>query len=131
MPYDVIDRESIKSMVHDFYSKILQDALLGPIFTRALGDDLSKGKWLEHFGTLDSFWLMIMTGKRGYNGDPFPPHAFLGPLEHEHFEIWLKLFKETVSEFYTPELAAKFYRKADILATQFIENLGIDDEDDD
>ena len=70
-----------------------------------------------------------MTGQRGYGGDPFPPHAFIGPLSREMFERWLELFKETVNDLFVPEIADKFYSKADRLAEQFIENLGIDDED--
>jgi truncated hemoglobin YjbI len=49
----------------------------------------------------------------------------------EPFERWLKLFKEATDKYFVPELAEKFYKKADILAEQFIENLGIDDDDED
>jgi hemoglobin len=72
----------------------------------------------------------MMTGKRGYGGDPFPPHAFIGPLNRETFERWLQLFQKTVNELFVPEIANKFFTKANKLAEQFIENLGIDDEDD-
>ena len=73
----------------------------------------------------------MMTGKKGYGGDPFPPHAFLGQMYRETFERWLELFKETVNRLFAKEIAEKFYYKADVLAEQFIDNLGIDDEDDD
>ena len=118
-------------MVHDFYSIILKDDELGPFFTRALGDDIENGKWPEHFQTLLDFWILMMIGRPGYNGDPFPPHAFLGRLTRENFEHWLVLFKEVVYRLYTQEIGDKFYKKATILAEQFIDNLGIDDEDDD
>lgn len=131
MPYDVIDRENIRKMVREFYAIILDDDILAPFFTKALGDDLAGGKWHEHFGTLESFWLMMMTGERGYNGDPFPPHAFLGPLTPESFERWLELFHEIIYRFYTQEIADKFYKKAQILASQFMDNLGMNDDDDD
>jgi len=46
------------------------------------------------------------------------------------FERWLELFKVTVNDLFVPDIADKFYSKADRLAEQFIDNLGIDDEDD-
>lgn len=131
MPYDTLDRDTIRFMVKDFYSIILKDDSLGPFFTKALGKDLSMGKWPEHFQTLEDFWVLMMMGKSGYNGDPFPPHAFLGPLSRENFEHWLELFHEVVYRLFVQNIADKFYKKAQILAEQFIDNLGIDDEDDD
>lgn len=131
MPYDSVDRASIEAMVKEFYAEILKDKLVGPIFVKSLGSDLKGGKWHEHLNTLYNFWMKMMTGTSPYQGHPFPPHAFLGPLTREHFERWLKLFHETVYRLFIPEIADKFYKKADILAEQFIENLGIDDDDDD
>lgn len=129
MPYDTVDRDNIKQMVREFYAIILKDDILSPIFIKALGEDLSNGKWVEHFHTLDDFWVLMMTGKRGYGGDPFPPHAFIGPLYLEHFERWLKLFHEVVYRMFAPEIAEKFYKKAEKLAEKFIDNLGINDEE--
>lgn len=131
MPYEKLNQENIHEMVREFYTVILKDDMLGPFFTKALGDDLDKGKWPEHFQTLYDFWILMMLGTPGYNGDPFPPHAFLGQLTNENFEHWLELFKEVTSKMFVPEIADKFYKKASILATQFIDNLGINDEDDD
>ena len=131
MPYNTVDRGKIEEMVRQFYTTVLKDDLLAPIFIKSLGDNLNNGKWHEHLNTLYKFWDLMMTGKRGYGGDPFPPHAFMGPLNREHFTRWLELFKETVNELFTLEISNKFYAKADRLAEQFIDNLGIDDEDED
>jgi hemoglobin len=130
MSYDTVDRGKIEKMVYQFYTSVLKDEMLAPIFIKSLGDDLSNGKWHEHLNTLYKFWDLMMTGKRGYGGDPFPPHAFIGPLNRETFERWLQLFQKTVNELFVPEIANKFFTKANKLAEQFIENLGIDDEDD-
>ena len=131
MLYDTVDRSKINNMVHEFYSTVLKDDILSPYFTKALGDNLDNGKWHEHLHTLDSFWLLVMTGKKGYMGDPFPPHAFLGQMYPETFQRWLKLFKEIVENMFVAEIAEKFYKKADILAEQFMDNLDINDEDED
>ena len=130
MPYDTVDRGKIEQMVREFYTIVLKDDILSPIFVKALGDDLNNGKWYEHLNTLYNFWMQMMTGVSPYQGHPFPPHAFLGPLTEEHFERWLKLFRETVYRLFVPEIADKFYKKANILAEQFMDNLGINDEDD-
>jgi len=122
---DTVDRASIERMVRQFYATILKDDIVGPYFIKALGDDLSNDKWYEHFRTLDSFWLMLMTGERGYMGDPFLPHVFIGELYTKTFERWLELFKETLNQFFVPEIAQKFYKKAEILSEQFMENLEI------
>ncbi len=131
MPYDTVDRGKIEEMVREFYTIILKDDLVGPYFIKALGDDLDNGKWYEHLNTLYDFWLLMMTGKFGYGGHPFPPHAFLGPLYPETFERWLKIFNEVVHRYFVPEIADKFYKKADVLAEQFMDNLGFNDDDED
>ena len=131
MPYEKIDVDNIREMVRKFYALILKDETLSPFFIKALGDDLEKGKWPEHFHTLDNFWGLMMSGHKGYMGDPFPAHAFIGPLYRETFEQWLKLFHVVVYEMFVPTLADKFYKKANILAEQFMDNLGINDDEDD
>lgn len=131
MPYDMVDRDKIKELVRYFYGNVLKDELLAPVFIKSLGDNLEGGKWIEHLYTLDSFWVLMMTGKRGYGGDPFPPHAFLGGLTPEMFTRWLELFHEAVYKIFVPEIADKFYKKADVLAEQFMENLGFNDDEDD
>jgi len=131
MLYDTVDRGKIEEMVREFYTIVLKDDLLGPIFIKALGDDLNNGKWYEHLNTLYNFWVLMMTGKPGYGGHPYPPHAFIGPLYPETFERWLKLFHEVVYRLFVPEIADKFYKKAEVLAEQFMDNLGLNDEEED
>lgn len=131
MLYETVDRAKIEEMVQRFYANVLKDDILSPYFTKALGSDLDSGKWHEHLNTLIGFWLLMMNAESGYRGDPFPPHAFLGQMYRETFERWLLLFKEVVESMFIPEIAQKFYKKADILAEQFIDNLGIDDEEED
>ena len=125
MLYDTVERVSLEPMVRDFYAMLVKDDLVGPYFTRALGEDLKNDKWYEHYRTLDSFWLMLMTGEPGYMGDPFGPHAFLPNLSPEVFERWLKLFNEHIRKYYTTEISDKFYKKAEILSDQFMQRLEI------
>lgn len=129
MLYETVDRENVDQMVREFYTLVIQDEMVGPYFTKKLGEHLNTGKWPEHISTLDNFWLLMMNGQSGYRGNPFPPHAFIGKLYRETFERWLKLFHETVYRLYIPEIAGKFYEKAQVLAEIFIDNLDIDNDE--
>ena len=130
MLLNIVNRGTIETMVRQFYATIIKDDIVGPYFIRALGSDLKNDKWYEHFNTLDRFWLMMMNGEDGYWGDPFPPHAFIGELYPQTFERWLKLFRQTVSDLFIPEIADKFYKKAEILAERFMEYLEVGEEED-
>jgi len=131
VPFETVDRENIRQMVYEFYSLVLKDEILRPYFTRALGDDMDGGKWHEHLYRLDEFWMLLMGQPSAYQGDPTPAHAFIGKLTPESFERWLELFHGVVYRLFVPEIADKLYKKAQIVATQLRQNLGVDDEDDD
>ena len=131
MAYDTVDRENIREMVYEFYSLVLDDEILAPFFIKALGDDMSGGKWHEHLHRLDEFWLLLMGQVSTYQGDPTPAHAFIGKMTPESFERWLELFGGVVNRLYVPEIAGKLHKKAQIVAAQLRENLGVDDDDDD
>lgn len=126
MRSDTVDRASVEKMVRSFYETVMHDALVGPYFIRALGSDLKNDKWYEHFRTLVNFWLFMMEGEEGYRGDPFVPHAFIGELDAETFARWLVLFSDHVHHHFTPGIAEKFYKKAEILADRFMINLEIE-----
>lgn len=129
-----VDLESIETMVRAFYATLIKDELVGPFFIKALGEDLNNGKWSEHYGTLDSFWLLMMTGEKGYMGDPYMVHAFIGKLSVEVFDRWLELFHKQVHSQFTPEIADRFYTKSQTIARRFMQGLEIGEfatEDDD
>ena len=124
---DVVDRPSVERMVRHFYRVILKDEVVGHYFISALGDDLRNDKWYDHLRTLDNFWLFMMAGEEGYTGDPFFPHSFMGELYPETFDRWLELFDKTVHQFFVPEIASEFNKKAKFLSADFRERLEIDE----
>ena len=126
---DTVERATVTKMLRQFYKTLLEDEVISHYFIRALGEDLEGGKWREHLTTLDNFWLKMMTGKGAYGGHPFPPHAFLGEMYPETFACWLKHFKIATNQFFIPEIADKFYKKSEILAAQFMDNLDIGEDD--
>ena len=125
---DTIDRASIEKLVRMFYKNILKDELLSPFFIRTLGDDLKNDKWYEHLITLDNFWLSLLTGEGRYMGDPLLPHIFMGQLAPEHFELWLKLFRQTLDVVFTPTVVIQVFGRAKALSTRFMVDLEISHE---
>jgi len=120
-----VNRANVEKMVRTFYAMLIKDDLVGPFFIKTLGSDLNNDKWQEHYKTLDNFWLMLMTGEKGYKADPFLPHVHIGQLYEETFVRWLELFNKHVHQQYTPEIAKKFNKKAEILAKKFMQGLEI------
>lgn len=82
----MIDRSKIETLIHDFYSDIRRDALLGPVFAGAIGDD-----WGVHLGRMVEFWSTVMLGTRSFSGNVFGKHMAIAGVRAEHFLRWLTL----------------------------------------
>ena len=93
MKYDSITEQSVGALVECFYAKIRCDAVLAPIFERALA-----GRWDEHVATMREFWYSALRVKRSYRGDMLAAHKRLGELSRSFFPRWIALFRETVEE---------------------------------
>jgi hemoglobin len=91
---DSAEREKLELAIDDcvrrFYSKGIEDALLGPIFSAI--DNLD-----QHIGIIANFWSKSLLGTERYQGHPFGVHIDL-PVEPEHFARWLELFTESANE---------------------------------
>lgn len=104
-----LDDDRLTTLVHTFYGKIREDAVLGPIFDDRIRD------WEPHLARMVEFWssVALMTGR--YHGAPVPKHVGL-PVDWSHFERWLGLFRETAHETCTPEGAAHVIERAERIA---------------
>jgi len=100
-----ITEQDIAELVHRFYDRARQDAMLGPIFADAIKD------WGEHLSRNVDFWSSSLLGTGRYRGNPFMLHAVL-PLEPEQFDRWLDLFRETAEAVLPAPYAAKALAKA-------------------
>jgi hemoglobin len=105
-----ISEALIVCVVHTFYGRVRQDALLGPIFESHVGD-----RWDEHLATLVDFWSSVALKSGRYCGNPQATHRRL-PLAEVHFERWLSLFEATVHELCTGGAAALFIDRAHRIA---------------
>jgi hemoglobin len=101
-----IDEAMIRTLVHTFYGRVRQDAVLGPIFNAAIHD------WDEHLAKLCDFWssVTLMTGR--FKGSPMAAHAGNPQIRDEHFPIWLALFEKTARDVCPPRAADLFVERS-------------------
>jgi hemoglobin len=97
--------------VDRFYARVRADAMLAPMFERAIGD-----RWDAHLKKLCDFWssVTMMTGR--YKGTPFQAHRQLDGLTEAHFRQWLRLWRETAGEVLAADVAELFIERAERIA---------------
>ena len=94
-------------MVHTFYDRVREDPLLAPVFEEHVGD-----RWDRHLPHMVSFWSNVLLGVPGFVGDPVGKHRALQEITPAHFDRWLDLFAEVLSELFAPDLAADIHGRA-------------------
>ncbi len=110
---DINGIEDIKLFVNSFYTDIQKDHLLGPIFNGVIQD-----RWETHLETMYRFWQTILFDQHTYHGRPFPPHAKL-PIDKNHFEHWLLLFRATIDRLFEGPVAEEAKSRAEKMALLF------------
>jgi hemoglobin len=111
MPPLPLDRESISTLVHEFYDDVRADPVLGPVFNNAIGD-----RWDPHLARMVEFWSTVMLRSHDFQGNVFGKHMALCGIEPEHFRRWLALFQATVARLFEPEQANEFMTVAGRIA---------------
>lgn len=120
---DIETRQDIEKLLKTFYEKAFEDKTIGYIFK-----DVAKLNLAEHLPIIADFWEMMLFGtvnfQEKYKRSPMQKHIELNakePLLAEHFKQWLKIFFETIDEFFAGEKAdlAK-YRANAIANTMFM-----------
>ncbi len=111
-----LDDGMLHRLVHGFYDRVRTDPLLGPVFAERITN------WGPHLEKMVDFWssVALMTGR--YHGAPMPKHLPL-PVEGEHFDRWLALFRETAQEICPPEGAAWVIERAERIAASIHMNI--------
>lgn len=112
---DIQNRQDIIQFVNAFYDKLLDDALMAPLFTEVARINLS-----EHLPILYNFWESVLFQTGTYRRDTMQPHLdlhFAHPLQDQHFERWLELFNASIDERFTGEIARRAKVRALSIAT--------------
>lgn len=95
-------REDIELLVNEFYKKV-EGSEIGHFF-----NDIAKVNWNTHLPKMYNFWETLLFGQMSYKGNPMAAHFpinEIAAMEKEHFEVWLKLWTETVRENFSGETA--------------------------
>ena len=96
-----IDEAMIERLVRDFYVRVRDDAVLGPVFAAKIDD------WEPHLQKMFAFWSSVALMSGRYHGQPMAKHLPL-PIDARHFDRWLALFAETAREVCPPTAAERF-----------------------
>jgi len=108
--------DDIKLFVDEFYNRVREDDLIGPIFSAIITD------WQPHLDKMYTFWNAALFGVAGFKGNPFARHAPL-PIAQQHFDRWLELFAATIDANFTGTMAQEAKQKAGLMAVMFMSKL--------
>lgn len=110
-----LDEATIGLVVERFYARARRDEVIGPVFNRVI----AEADWPRHLDLIADFWSSMLLGSGRYGGRPMPKHLAIGELQDPHFKRWLMLFRQTVEELCTPQVAALFVDRAERVGHSF------------
>ena len=114
---EIEDITDIKLFVNEFYEKVKNDALIGPVFLEKI-----PGDWQPHLDKMYAFWNAALFGVPGFKGNPLAKHAPL-KINARHFDRWLELFDETIDNHFEGYMAADTKNRAKLMAGMFLSRL--------
>ena len=98
---DLDTRENIEKFVDCFYSRVLADEHLAPIFLDIAAIDLAV-----HLPHIKDYWCKLLLGEKKYQRHTMNIHRQLHgkqPLQAGDFQRWLALFNATLDEGFAGE----------------------------
>ena len=102
--------QQLSDLVHEFYRKVHEDAVLGPVIT-PIPD------WPAHLERMVDFWSSVLLTTGRYKGNPMMAHIkHKAAIEPSMFERWLGLWRETALEMFDPDAAIALVSKAERIA---------------
>ena len=110
---DIVSQDDIQQLVNSFYDKV-KTSEIGFFF-----EEIAKVNWEKHLPKMYIFWESVLFATVKFDGNPMGAHFPINeiiPMEKKHFEAWLKLWKETVDENFSGEMAESAKNKAENIA---------------
>lgn len=110
---DIVSQDDIQVLVNSFYDKV-KTSEIGFFF-----EEIAKVNWEKHLPKMYIFWESVLFATVKFDGNPMGAHFPINeiiPMEKKHFEAWLKLWKETVDENFSGEMAESAKNKAENIA---------------
>ncbi|WP_229376549.1 group III truncated hemoglobin [Fibrella aquatilis] len=112
---DITTEADVALFVARFYERIRQDPDLGPIF-----NTVAQVDWPTHLPNIERFWSTMLLNTGTYTGNPMPVHFNLArktPIRPAHFDQWLALFRQTLTEHFAGERTNEALLRAQGIAT--------------
>lgn len=110
---DITQTKDIELLVNTFYDKV-KTSEIGFFF-----DKIAKVNWAKHLPKMYVFWESVLFASIKFEGNPMGAHFPINeivPMEKAHFETWLKLWKQSVDELFSGEIAESAKSKAENIA---------------
>ncbi len=103
--------QQIEDLVRTFYARARRHPDLSRVFSEV-------HDWEAHFQVVADFWSHALLGTTRYARSPFPIHLQL-PIEPQHFEQWLTLFRQAASETLPADSTALALARAEHMTQSF------------
>ncbi len=110
---DLQTQSDIDSFVDSFYTKLLADSELAPIFVDVAQIDLTV-----HLPLIKSYWAKLLLADNSYNRHTMNIHRLVHSKQNftqDNFDQWLKFFVLTMDEMYCGAYADKAKRVAAVI----------------
>lgn len=107
---DIKSQKDIQILVNSFYEKVKLSEI-GFFF-----NEIAKVNWEKHLPKMYIFWESVLFATVKFDGNPMGAHFPINdivPMEKKHFDTWLKLWKQTVDEHFSGEIADSAKNKAE------------------
>ena len=117
MKNDITTFKDIVFLVDQFYKKVQQDSLIGPIFNARL-----SGRWEMHHRKLYRFWHTVLLRRPDYFGNPVPVH-FQMNIDESHFKRWLTIWCEIIDAHYEGIVANRAKFRGKTMGDAFLEKI--------
>ncbi len=109
-----IDDAFVARMIDEFYARIRDDDVLGPIFAAHVVD------WLPHLAQMNRFWRSVLFSSGEFAGNPMAKHVVIPDLTRVEFARWLALFDQTLSAIGPETTRAHVYDRARMIADSLL-----------
>lgn len=101
-----LTEDHITNLVTVFYERGRAHSSLGPLFNSVIFE------WEPHLGVVQDFWSHVLLKAERYKRHAFPAHVGL-PIEREHFEQCLGVFRGAALDTLPEESAPNAIARAD------------------
>lgn len=122
---DITNREDIEMLVGRLYERMMDDPIIGYIFTYYAKIDLEK-----HLPVISDFWEAVLFQKPVYEGGAQAMNVHLDlnkkiPFKNQHFTRWLYLFHRTIDDLFEGPNAVKAKERSTSIAELMKKRMGV------